>query len=205
MPFGLLNGPFCFSKFMATLLQGCEKYCLPCLDDAAIFSDTWEKHMEHLDKILEKIAGAKLKIKPIKCKFAQDCVKYFGHKVGGGCKTPAEAKIQAVLDFPAPWFKPEIRKILGMIAYCSRYIENYATLLEPLTCALKGKTRKESITWTSEMKEALRTVKQRLTEKPVLYAQNFEKEFIVQTTRQIWELGWFWSKERTARNIRYYT
>ncbi|GBN11979.1 Retrovirus-related Pol polyprotein from transposon 17.6 [Araneus ventricosus] len=181
MPFGLLNAPFCFSKFMATLLQGCEKYCVPYLDDVAIFSDTWETHMEHLDKILEKIAGAKLKIKPIKCKFAQDSVKYLGHKVGGGCRTPAEAKIQAVLDFPAPRSKTEIRKILGMIAYYSRYIENYATLVEPLTRALKGKTRKESITWTSEMEEALITVKQRLTEKPVLYAPNFEKEFIVQT------------------------
>ncbi|GBL94043.1 Retrovirus-related Pol polyprotein from transposon 412 [Araneus ventricosus] len=50
MPFGLLNAPFCFSKFMATLLQGCEKYCVPYLDDVAIFSDTWETHMEHLDK-----------------------------------------------------------------------------------------------------------------------------------------------------------
>ncbi|GBN57419.1 Retrovirus-related Pol polyprotein from transposon 17.6 [Araneus ventricosus] len=189
MPLGLINAPFCFSKFMATLSQGCEKYCVPYLNDVATFSDTWEKHREHLNKILEKIASAKLKIKSIKCKFEQDCVKYLGHKVGGGCRTHAEAKIQAVLDFPAPRYKTEIHKMLGMIAYYSRYIEIYATLVEPITRALKGKTRKESITWTSEMEEALRTVKQRLTEKPVLYAPNFEKEFIVQTGASDFGIG----------------
>ncbi|GBM97180.1 Retrovirus-related Pol polyprotein from transposon 17.6 [Araneus ventricosus] len=177
------------SKFMATLSQGCEKYCVPYLNDVATFSDTWEKHREHLNKILEKIARAKLKIKPIKCKFAQDCVKYLGHKVGGGCRTHAEAKIQAVLDFPAPRSKTEIHKMLGMIAYYSRYIEIYATLVEPITRTLIGKTRKESITWTSEMEEALRNVKHRLTEKPVLYAPNFEKEFIVQTGASDFGIG----------------
>ncbi|GBO35270.1 Retrovirus-related Pol polyprotein from transposon 17.6 [Araneus ventricosus] len=89
MPFGLLNAPFCFSKFIATLLQRYGKYCVPYLDDAAIFSGTWEKHMEHLDKMLEKIAGAKLKIKPIKYTFVQDRVKYLGQKVGGGCRISA--------------------------------------------------------------------------------------------------------------------
>ncbi|GBO18323.1 Transposon Ty3-I Gag-Pol polyprotein [Araneus ventricosus] len=140
---------------MATLLQGCEQYCVPYLDDVAIVSDTWQDHMRHLNEILCKIGSAKLKIKPVKCKFAQDCVKYFGHMLGRVCRSPAEAIIQAVLDFPTPRSKTEIRKILGMIAYYSRYIENYAMLVEPLTRALKGKTRKESIEWTEEMEKAL--------------------------------------------------
>ncbi|GBO35271.1 Retrovirus-related Pol polyprotein from transposon 297 [Araneus ventricosus] len=94
-----------------------------------------------------------------------------------------------MLYFPAPRSKTEICKILGMIAYYSRYIENYSTLVKPLTRARKGKTRKEGITWTSEMEEALGTVKQRLIEKLVLYASNFEKEFIVQTDESDLEIG----------------
>ncbi|GBM50242.1 Retrovirus-related Pol polyprotein from transposon 17.6 [Araneus ventricosus] len=62
MPFGLLNAPYCFSKFIATLLQGCEQYCVPYLDDIAIFSNTWQDHMKHIDEILGKIASAKFKI-----------------------------------------------------------------------------------------------------------------------------------------------
>ncbi|GBN21046.1 Retrovirus-related Pol polyprotein from transposon 412 [Araneus ventricosus] len=68
-----------------------------------------------------------------------------------------------------------------MIAYYSRYIENYATLVEPLTRALKGKTRKESIEWTEEMEKALEKVKGKLMQKSVLFAPDFKREFIVQT------------------------
>ncbi|GBN88956.1 Retrovirus-related Pol polyprotein from transposon 412 [Araneus ventricosus] len=101
--------------------------------------------------------------------------------VGGGCRSLAEAKIPAVLDFPTPRSKIEIRRILGMIECYSRYIENYATLVEPLTRALKSKKRKESIEWTEEMEKALERVKDKLTQKPVLFAPDFKREFIVQT------------------------
>lgn len=166
---------------MADLLAGCEDFCVPYIDDIAIFSDTWDDHLKHIEIILGKLAKAKLKIKPAKCQFAQSSVKYLGHVVGGGVRTPAEAKIKAVLDFPIPTTKTEIRKILGTIGYYSRYLKDYATIVEPLTNALKGKNRKEKIEWTVEMGKAFELVKRKLTESPILYAPNYQREFILQT------------------------
>ncbi|KAG8171994.1 hypothetical protein JTE90_000411 [Oedothorax gibbosus] len=54
-------------------------------------------------------------------------------------------------------------------------------LQEPLTRALKGKNRKEKIEWTEECEKAVKVLKQKLTDRPVLYAPDFTKEFIVQT------------------------
>lgn len=173
--------PFCFSKFMSQLLQGCEEYSVPYLDDVALFSDTWEDHLKHLDEVLKRVGKAGLTIKPSKCRFAQSCVKYLGHMVGGGCRTPAEAKVHAVLEFPVPRTKTQIRQFLGLSGYYSRYIKGYATIVEPLTRALKGKNRKEKIEWTEECEKAVKDLKQKLTDKPVLYAPDFTKEFIVQT------------------------
>ncbi|GFV07725.1 retrovirus-related Pol polyprotein from transposon 17.6 [Trichonephila clavipes] len=51
----------------------------------------------------------------------------------------------------------------------------------PLTDALKGRAKKGEIKWTTECENAFRELKRKLTEKPVLYAPNFEREFIVQT------------------------
>ena len=166
---------------MATLLGGYEEFCVPYVDDVAIFSNDWKEHIRHVEIVLEKLAEAKLRIKPAKCKFAQKCVKYLGHLVGGGYRTPAEAKIKAVLDFPIPKTKTDIRKILGTIGYYSRYIRNYSTLVEPLTRALKGKNKKEAIEWTEEMGEAFEAIKRKLTENPVLYAPDYNAEFILQT------------------------
>jgi hypothetical protein len=166
---------------MSQLLQGCEEFSVPYLDDVAIFSETWEEHLRHVDIILKKIASARLTIKPSKCKFAQNCVKYLGHMVGGGCRTPTEAKIQAVLDFPTPENKTQIRQFLGLSGYYAKYIKEYAIIAEPLTRALKGKNRKEKVEWSAECDQAFQTLKQKLTEKPVLYAPDYSKEFVIQT------------------------
>ena len=111
----------------------------------AIFSNDWKEHVRHIETLLEKLAEAKLRIKTAKCKFTQKCVKYLGHLVRGGCRTPAEAKIKAVLDFPIRKTKTDSRKILETMGYYSRYIRDYSTLVEPLMRALKGKNRKEAI------------------------------------------------------------
>ncbi|GFX69143.1 hypothetical protein TNCV_3563191 [Trichonephila clavipes] len=71
MSFGLKNAPYFFSKLMAELLNGLEDFVVPCLDDIAIFSDTWEPHIKPMETVLQRIKRAKLTIKPSKCKFAQ--------------------------------------------------------------------------------------------------------------------------------------
>ncbi|GFW69718.1 hypothetical protein TNCV_1883621 [Trichonephila clavipes] len=107
MPFGLKNAPYYFSRLMAELLQGCEKFALPYLDDVAIFSENWDDHISHTDKVLERIRDARLTIKQVKCKFAQDSVKYLGHVVGLGKRSPAQLKVQTILDFPVPRTKTQ--------------------------------------------------------------------------------------------------
>lgn len=50
-----------------------------------------------------------------------------------------------------------------------------------MVAALKGKTKKGEITWTTECEKAFRALKKILTDRPVLRALNFERAFIVQT------------------------
>ncbi|GFW49541.1 retrovirus-related Pol polyprotein from transposon 297 [Trichonephila clavipes] len=46
---------------------------------------------------------------------------------------------------------------------------------------VEGKSKEGRITWTTECENAFRELKGKLIDKPVLYAPNFEREFIVQT------------------------
>ncbi|GFY01510.1 retrovirus-related Pol polyprotein from transposon 297 [Trichonephila clavipes] len=64
---GLKNAPYFFSKLMAELLNGLEDFVVPYLNDIAIFSDTWESHLKHVETVLQRIKRAKLTIKPSKC------------------------------------------------------------------------------------------------------------------------------------------
>lgn len=47
MPFGLCNALATFQRLMQKGLPFCSMY----IDDMIVFSDTWEEHMEHLQKV----------------------------------------------------------------------------------------------------------------------------------------------------------
>ncbi|GFX30097.1 retrovirus-related Pol polyprotein from transposon 297 [Trichonephila clavipes] len=159
MSFGLKNAPYFFSKLMAELLNGLEDFVVPYLDDIAIFSDTWESHIKHMETVLQRIKRAKLTIKPSKCKFAQQNVKFLGHIVGQGFRTPSEIKVQAVLEFPTPRTKTQIRAFLGIAGYYQKYINLFSVIAAPLTDALKGRAKKGEIKWTTECENAFRELK----------------------------------------------
>ncbi|GFS49092.1 hypothetical protein TNCV_2409691 [Trichonephila clavipes] len=140
MPFGLKNAPYDFSRLMAELLQGCEKFSLPYLDDVAIFSENWDDHISHIDKVLERIQDARLTIKTARCKFAQDSFKYLGHVVGLRKRSPAQLKVQTILDFPVPRTKTQVRAFWGIEGYYRQFIPMFSSLAAPLTELLKGKS-----------------------------------------------------------------
>ncbi|GBN83937.1 Transposon Ty3-G Gag-Pol polyprotein [Araneus ventricosus] len=75
LPFGLKNAPYYFSRLMASLLRNSEDYAVPYLDDVAVFSQSWEDHLGHLEDILDRLGSVKLRIKLSKCQFAQSYVK----------------------------------------------------------------------------------------------------------------------------------
>ncbi|GFX57627.1 retrovirus-related Pol polyprotein from transposon 17.6 [Trichonephila clavipes] len=155
MNFGLKNAPYFFSKLMADLLNGLEERTT-YLDDIAIFSDTWESHLKHVETVLQRIKRAKV-FSPLV-------------QSSGGSR-----------EFSTPHTKTQIRAFLGLAGYYQKYINLFSVIAVPLTDALKRRAKKGEITWTTECENAFRELKGKLIDKPVLYAPNFEREFIVQT------------------------
>ncbi|GFY53783.1 hypothetical protein TNIN_372211 [Trichonephila inaurata madagascariensis] len=180
LPFGLKNAPYDFSRLMASILKDCEEYAVPYLDDVAIFSQTWEDHLKHLDDIFLRLSNAKLHIKPSKCQFAQAYVKYLGHLVGQGLRTPGELKVQFIKDFPIPTKKTQVRDFLGLAGYYRRCIPEFSVIAAPLTDLLKGQNRKSTVDWNSSCQNAFEELKTRLSKNPVLYSPDFTKPFIIQ-------------------------
>ncbi|GFV20384.1 retrovirus-related Pol polyprotein from transposon 17.6 [Trichonephila clavipes] len=101
MSFGLKKTPYFFSKLMAELLNGLEDFVVPYLDDIAIFSNTWDSHLKHVETVLQRIKK-ELTIKPSKCKFAQQNVIFLGHIVGQGFRTPFRDQSSGCSRVPYP-------------------------------------------------------------------------------------------------------
>ncbi|GFW06887.1 retrovirus-related Pol polyprotein from transposon 17.6 [Trichonephila clavipes] len=101
--------------------------------------------------------------------------------MGQGFRTPSEVKVQDVLEYFTPRTKTQIRAFLGLAGYYQKHINLFSVIAAPLTDALKGRAKKGEIKWTTEGENAFREQKGKQTDKPVLYAPNFEREFFVQT------------------------
>lgn len=80
MPFGLTNAPSTFQRLMETVLAGLTwNQCLIYLDDIAVYSSTFDQHLERQRRVFDRLESAGLKLQPQKCLFARQSVTYLGH------------------------------------------------------------------------------------------------------------------------------
>jgi hypothetical protein len=96
MSFGLTNAPATFQRCLNQVLKGPTwKQCLVYLDDVIIFSKTFDKHLQRLQNVFDRLREFNLKIQPDKYSFAQEKVNYLGHELSSKGCLPDSSKVQA--------------------------------------------------------------------------------------------------------------
>ncbi|CAM4435030.1 unnamed protein product [Caretta caretta] len=180
LPFGLRNAPATFQRLVDGLLAGLGEYSAAYLDDVAIFSDSWADHLEHLQKVLERIREAGLTVKAKKCQIGLNRVTYLGHQVGQGTISPLQAKVDAIQKWPVPKSKKQVQSFLGLAGYYRRFVPHYSQIAAPLTDLTKKK-QPNAVQWTGKCQKAFNKLKATLMSDPVLRAPDFDKPFLVTT------------------------
>jgi hypothetical protein len=80
MPFGLTNAPATFQCIMNSVFAPfLRKFVIVFLDNILVYSDSCEKHLQHLQLVLDKLRGAHFYAKLSKCSFGQTSIQYLGH------------------------------------------------------------------------------------------------------------------------------
>ena len=78
LPFGVSAAPGVFQRCMENSLQGCKGVSV-YLDDILVTGSTVDEHLQNLDKVLNKLEMAGLKLNKAKCSFLMPQVEYLGH------------------------------------------------------------------------------------------------------------------------------
>jgi hypothetical protein len=136
MPCGFKNAPAKFQRVMDAELQdsGCSAFAFAYTNDLLIASDTWEEHVEHVDKVLRMLSGCSLMIPPDKYVFGTSIVEYLGHNVvGSHGSTMNEAKVEAIKTLHVPTNVSELRSILGFLSYYRHFIPGFSSIAAPMT------------------------------------------------------------------------
>lgn len=166
LPFGLCNAPATFERLMERVLKGILfKTCLVYLDDIIVFGPSFDEHLARLKEVLIRLEQANLLLNPKKCQLFQSRVEYLGHIVSSAGIETDPKKIDAVMTWPRPSNKREVRSFLGLCTYYRRFVRNFADI----ACNLHVLTEKNrQFQWTSENEATFQELKTRLCEAPVL-------------------------------------
>ncbi|CAI5660942.1 unnamed protein product [Oreochromis niloticus] len=173
MAFGMKNAPATFQRLMQLVL-GDVPQCNVYLDDVVLYTDTWADHMSLLRAVFQRLAEASLTLNLAKCEFGKATVTYLGKQVGFGQVRPVEAKITAILDYPSPTTRRELRRFLGMTGYYRCFCKNFSVVVTPLTKLCSPKVPFE---WSAQCQHAFESAKSLLCSTPVVAAPNFSRPF----------------------------
>jgi hypothetical protein len=182
MPFGLTNAPATFQTLMNDIFRDLLDICvIVYLDDILVYSNSLEEHDKHLRTVLERSRKHKLYGKLSKSKFFTTEIEYIGHIVSTGKIQPNPTLVKAIRQFLLPESIKSMQSFLGLANYYRNYIDNYSTLVTPLTDVLKSQSSTRPILWTMEMQHSFEMVKQKLSEYPCLKIADPNGDFEVTT------------------------
>lgn len=150
--------------------------CFAYLDDVVIYAKNLQEHEDKINKVLDQLRAAGLKLQCAKCEFLKKEVVYLGHVISDQGVSPNPDKLTAVEQFPTPKSRKNVQQFLGLCNYYRKFIPNFSTISKPLTILLKKDT---PFHWKNNQVEAFQCLKDKLTNAPVLAFPNFDEPFIV--------------------------
>ncbi|GBB99340.1 hypothetical protein RclHR1_34960001 [Rhizophagus clarus] len=179
MPFGLRNAPGTFQRIMDKILREyIGNFVEIYVDDIMIYSKNLEEHIEHIEKVLQKLQEYNLVIKLKKCKFYQKKIKFLGHEIGNDGLKPNFKKIETIDKIKEPRTVTEVRSFLGLCSYYRRFVKGFSKIAKPLI----ELTKKEvDFKWSDEYQKSFNELKKILVKNPILAHPDFSKEFILIT------------------------
>lgn len=173
MPFGLCNAPQTMCRLMDSIIPADLRHCVfGYLDDLIVVSEDFETHLEILVRIASQFKKANLTLNVSKSKFCVTRVNYLGYVIGDGAITTDMEKISAIRNWPTPKNIKQVRGFLGLAGWYRRLIENFSSVVFPITELL---STKKKLVWSLEAQTAFDQLKPHLTTAPVLINPNFNK------------------------------
>ena len=199
IPFGLMNAPPVFQRYMNECLVGLrDVICIPYLDDILTYSKNFESHLKHVEMVLRRLLEHGIKINADKCKWFKKDVNYLGHIVSEDGYQIDGASEQTIDKLKvAPATVGELRSLLGFIGYYRSFIQDFSRKAKPLYDLLckekdvgkvikngnkkKGLQRSpnDKIVWKSEYRGIVDELLEHLKNPPVMAYPDFEKPFVL--------------------------
>jgi len=117
-----------------------------------------------------------MKIHPKKCEFVVTLIVYLGHKILLNGIMVHWAKVVAILEMSDPINVHTLRSFIELCNLHRIYVQDFSIIVHPLYALLK---KDVTWKWSEEAHETFNTLKEKLSEFPILKRHDFSKVFIL--------------------------
>ena len=187
MPFGLVNAGSTYNRMIRKLLDGTtnlESY----IDDVLGHTVLWEDHVTVLRDFFERVRRANLALKPSKCQLGYSKVEFLGHTITGDTIQPRSEAVEKIISAPRPTTKKQVRRLIGMASFYRSFIPHFSAVVSPLT-DLTSKRCSNTVPWGERQQQAYDTLKQLLSQNPILKLPDLSRPLYLQTDASETGLG----------------
>ena len=162
LPFGLCNAPASFQRQMQEILRDFPRHqVIVYIDDILILSKELRHHLELVRKVLKTLESHGIKIKPAKCSWFQQKVKFLGHMVSSSGISKLPSYMKRVEEYPKPETVRQLREFLGLINFQRKFAPHCGEIGKPLYSKTGGNGKKRLV-WSEEMEKAFESLKELL-------------------------------------------
>ena len=158
LPFGINAASEIFQESIREILTGLPG-CKNISDDIIVFGKGQIEHDKNLRGVLQRLKENNLRLNKDKCEFSKTEIKFYGHIFSSSGLRPDPVKVEAIYKARPPQNPSEVKSLLGMAQYVSRFIPNYATITTPLRLLTRQDTPWK---WGQEEQRALDKLKEAL-------------------------------------------
>ena len=121
LPMGVCNSPDIFQEKISELFEGFKNVRAYIDDLLVINKGDWDEHLDILDKVLQRLAEAGLKVNAEKSFFGRPECEYLGYWVTQDGIKPLDKKVEAIHNLKPPKTTKQVRGFVGISskAFCS--------------------------------------------------------------------------------------
>ena len=170
LPMGLKVSPAIWQAFINKVLGPIpnRQRHIAIMDDCLVHSK-FPDHMQDLINLFQSLMDHGLKISPKKCQFFRTSLIYMGFKFlidkGRPSFTPMKDKCDSIRNLEPPKTVKDCRKFCGMVNFLATFLKDLQKHLVPIYNLTKKNT---TFKWTSECQKSFDTIKNMLTQPPIL-------------------------------------
>ncbi|PAA64530.1 hypothetical protein BOX15_Mlig015521g3 [Macrostomum lignano] len=189
--FGIKTAPSIFQRYISEVIQGING-SIAYIDDVLIGGKDEDELLSREEEVLQRLEAEGLRVNKEKCQRNQSRIRFLGHILDNGNIYPDEEKVRAIKDMEAPKNLAELESFLGLVAFCSRFIQNLGDLTAPL---MQLKQKNVPFEWGPKQSKALENLKASISRDAQLTAYDPDRPVELEVDASQKALGGILSQE----------